>query len=311
MSFFSWVANGIGTLIGVVKETVAVVVETVRTAYRRYTAKGGSAKEEVVKEAEKKKDRLREVNDEIMSLRNRAMSRGGMSDQDRRRWNDLREEREELISRLNQVKEVKAAEKILDSEATLEKVEIDLETSHVLQYNAFADALGKTCQCGRPMKLQWRRELNEAGPKDFYWGCTGWYIQTPKGRACSRTEPLQRADYGLMTDTSAPEFSLTAADFGIFIEDPGTSKIITDRVNTLRLDLSSKRQGVELVTCPVHGEHMVLRRKSNPQGGLLDTFFLACPHWRPGGDGCSFIEKLKSGPQLAALLKSQTGSGIL
>ena len=145
MSFFSWVANGIGTLIGVVKETVAVVVETVRTAYRRYTAKGGSAKEEVVKEAEKKKDRLREVNDEIMSLRNRAMSRGGMSDQDRRRWNDLREEREELISRLNQVKEVKAAEKILDSEATLEKVEIDLETSHVLQYNAFADALGKTC----------------------------------------------------------------------------------------------------------------------------------------------------------------------
>lgn len=311
MSFFSWVANGIGTLIGVVKETVAVVVDTVRTAYMRYTAKGGAAKEEVVQEAEKKKDRLREVNDEIIFLRNRSMSRGGLSDQERRRWNELFEEREELKAGLNQVKEVKAAEKILSSEVTLEKVEIDLETSHVLQYNAFADTLGKTCRCGRPMKLQWKRELSLAGPKDFYWGCTGWYTQTPHGRACSRTEPLQRADYALMTDTSAPEFSLTAADFSIFMEDPGTSKIITDRVNDLRVDLSSKKQGVELATCPVHGEHMVLRRKSNPQGGLLDTFFLACPHWRLDSDGCSFIEKLKSGSQLAALLKSQTGSGIL
>ncbi len=311
MSFFSWVANGIGTLIGVVKETVAVVVDTVRTAYMRYTAKGGAAKEEVVQEAEKKKDRLREVNDEIMDLRNRAMSRGGLNDQDRRRWNDLREEREELMGGLKQAKEVKAAEKILDSEATLEKVEIDLETSHVLQYNAFADTLGKTCQCGRPMKLQWKRELNVAGPKDFYWGCTGWYTQTPQGRrACTRTEPLQRTDYGLMTDTSAPEFSLTAEDFGIILEDPGTSKIITDRVNDLRSDLTAKKRGVESVTCPVHGQNMVLRKKSQPTG-LLDAYFLACPHWHPNGQGCPFIEKLKSGAQLAALLKTETGRGIL
>jgi hypothetical protein len=39
-----------------------------------------------------------------------------MSDQDRKRWNVLREERDELMAGLNQAKEVKAAEKILQSE---------------------------------------------------------------------------------------------------------------------------------------------------------------------------------------------------
>jgi hypothetical protein len=55
---------------------------------------------------------------------------------------------------------------------------------------------------------------------------------------------------------------------------------------------------------------MVLRRKQNPTG-LLDAYFLACPHWKPNNQGCTFIEKLKSGSQLAALLKSETGRGVL
>jgi hypothetical protein len=55
---------------------------------------------------------------------------------------------------------------------------------------------------------------------------------------------------------------------------------------------------------------MVLRRKQNATG-LLNTYFLACPDWLPNNDGCTFIEKLKSGSQLAALLKSETRQGIL
>lgn len=310
MSFFSWLANGLGTLLGVVAEAVSTVVETVRTAYDSYVGRGGVAKQAVLDQSRSQQERLREVNDEIMHLRNRSMSGGGLSDHDRRRWHQLREERDELLGTLNQAKEVKAAEKIIESEASLQKVEVDLETSHVLQYNAFADTLGKRCQCGRPMKLQWRRELNVAGPKDFYWGCTGWYAQTANGKACTRTEPLQRSDYGLMTDTSAPEFSVTAEEFGVILEDPGTERIITTRVNDLRSDLAGKGKGVELATCPVHGEHMVLRKKSNPTG-LLDAYFLACPRWQPNEQGCPFIEKLKSGSQLAALLKSETGRGIL
>lgn len=203
-----------------------------------------------------------------------------------------------------------AAEKILDSESVLEKVEVDLETTHVLQYNAFADTLGKKCTCGRQMKLQWKRDLSVAGPKDFYWGCTGWYVPMGQGKACNRTDPMQRSDYALMTDTSAPEFSVTAEEFGVILEDPGTSQIVIARVNDLRSDLAARKRGVELATCPVHGENMVLRKKSNPSG-LLDAYFLACPHWQPNAQGCSFIEKLKSGSQLAALLKAETGRGIL
>lgn len=310
MNFLGWLANGLGTLLGVVADAVTTVVDSVRKAYDAYVDRGGAVQQKVADESRPKKERLREVNDEIMHLRNKGMARGELTDQERRRWQRLREEREELLGALNQAKEVTAAERILDSESVLEKVEIGLETSHVLQYNAFADTLGKMCQCGRPMKLQWRRELNVAEPKDFYWGCTGWYVKMGNGKACTRTEPLQRSDYGLMTDTSAPEFSVTAEEFGVILEDPGTESIITSRVNDLRSDLAAKKQGVELATCPVHGEHMVLRKKSNPSG-LLDAYFLACPHWQHGEQGCPFIEKLKSGSQLAALLKSETGRGVL
>ena len=310
MSFFSWLANGLGTLIGVVTEVVSAVVDTVRSVYEAFVGSGGAVKEVAAEESRRKQDRLREVNDEIMHLRNRGMGGGGLSDQERRRWQQLREEREELLGVLHQAKEVKAAEKILDSESVLQKVEVDLETTHVLQYNAFADTLGKKCTCGRQMKLQWKRDLSVAGPNDFYWGCTGWYVPMGQGKACTRTEPLQRSDYALMTDTSAPEFSVTAEEFGVILEDPGTTQIVIARVNDLRSDLAARKRGVELATCPVHGENMVLRKKSNPSG-LLDAYFLACPHWQSNNQGCSFMEKLKSGSQLAALLKAETGRGIL
>lgn len=311
MSFFGWLANGLGTLIGVVADTVTAVVNTVRTAYDTFVGRGGEVKDVAADSARRKQDRLREVNDEIMHLRNRAQSRGGLSEQERRRWESLREERDSLMGNLNQAKEVRAAEKVLENESRMEKVEIDLENTHVIQWNAFADTLGKQCPiCSRQMKLQWRRDLEVPSPRDFYWGCTGWYITKGSVRVCNHTEQLQRSDYALMTDTSAPEFSLKAHEFGEIITNPETSEIITARIDDLQSDLLARRKGVELATCPVHGEHMILKKKQQ-HGGLLDMYFLACPHWKPNNQGCTFIEKLKSGSQLAALLKSQTGQGIL
>src|SRR5204862_5613921 len=100
-----------------------------------FVGSGGPVKEVAAAESRRKQEHLREVNDEIMHLRNRGMGGGGLSDQERRRWQLLREERDELRGALHQAKEVKAAEKILDSESVLQKVEVDLETTHVLQYN--------------------------------------------------------------------------------------------------------------------------------------------------------------------------------
>lgn len=311
MSFFDRLANGLGTLLGVLVDTTVQVISGIKRGYEAYKRQGGATGAEVVDEITRKKGRLRSVNDEIMHLRNQRMSSGSLSDRARKRWEDLRAERDQLLSELNQGKEVRAAEKIFETESAIDKVEIDLETTHVLQYNAFADTLGKQCRvCGRPMKLQWKRDLSVAEPKDFYWGCTGWYVLLGDRRACMHTEKLQRNDYGLMTDTTAPEFSMTAEEFGIILTDKGTEKIIDTRLNDLKSDLNSGHRGVELATCPVHGENMVLRRKQNATG-LLDAYFLACPYWQPNNAGCTFIEKLKSGSQLAALLKSETGRGVL
>lgn len=311
MSFFDRLANGLGTLLGVLADTTVQVISGIKRGYDAYKRQGGTTGAEVIDEITRKKDRLRSVNDEIMHLRNQRMSSGSLSDRARKRWEDLRAERDQLLSELNQGKEVRAAEKIIETEGVIDKVEIDLETTHVLQYNAFADTLGKQCRvCGRPMKLQWKRDLSVAEPKDFFWGCTGWYVQQGGRRACTHTEQLQKNDYGLMTDTTAPEFSMTAEEFGIILTDKGTEKIIDTRLNDLKSDLTSGHRGVELATCPVHGENMVLRKKNHPTG-LLNAYFLACPYWLPDNAGCTFIEKLKSGSQLAALLKSETGRGVL
>lgn len=322
MGFLERLANGLGTLLGVLVDTTAQAIAGIKRGYEAYKRQGGATGANVVDELTRKKDRLRSVNDEIMHLRNLRMSSGSLNDRARRRWEVLKAERDQLLSELNQGKEVRAAEKIIESESVIEKVEIDLETTHVLQYNAFADTLGKTCRiCGRPMKLQWQRDLAVAEPKDFFWGCTGWYVHhcAPKtcnsgnkcrNRACTHTEKLQRNEYGLMTDTTAPEFSMTADEFGIILTDKGTEKIIDTRLSDLKSDLASGHRGVELATCPVHGENMVLRRKQDATG-LLNAYFLACPYWQPNDAACTFIEKLKSGSQLAALLKTETGQGIL
>ena len=44
MGFFSWLANGLGTLIGVVTEVVSTVVDTVRSVYEIFVGKGGAVK---------------------------------------------------------------------------------------------------------------------------------------------------------------------------------------------------------------------------------------------------------------------------
>lgn len=313
MSFLTRLANGLGTLMGVLADTTRQVISDIRTGYDNYKKRGGATGSKAAADVTKRKDTLREVNEEIMQLRNRRMSRGELSAADQRRWNALKEQRDELLTELNRSKEVKAAEIIFDAEKDIEKVDVGVDTTHLLQYNAFADLLGKQCpKCSRPMKLQWKRDLTVVTPANFYWGCTGWYFPKPgqtQAKLCTHTEPLKREDFGLMTDTSAPEFSMTADEFGIILSDPGTGEVIDERLNDLKSDLTKRGKGVEVATCPVHGENMVLKRKKE-SAGLLDSYFLACPHWG-GGGGCTFMEKLKSGSQLAALLKSETGRGIL
>ncbi len=307
MGFFDMLFSGIGSLFSVAVNVVSEVVSTVKTYF--------SAKEIITKtvydERNKKQEKIHELNQEIQFLRRKLNENGRITEQQRKRLYELDEERNFLKQSIKNDSQIIAADKFQQNEENIHKVEIDLETTHVLQWNAFADTMAKTCpKCQRLMKLQWARNLVHVNPQDFYWGCTGWYFHNQQIRLCEYRENLSRQDLALMTDTSAPEFSLSAQDFNIILQDHSTSESIIERMDDLQSDLRNKKQGVNIVCCPMHAEPMLLQKKKNGIG-LLDQYYLRCPHWAPNDQGCPYTEKLKSGSQLAALLKHQTGTGIL
>lgn len=279
MGFFDMLFSGIGSLFSVAVNVVSEVVSTVKTYF--------SAKEIITKtvydERNKKQEQIHELNQEIQFLRRKLNESGRITEQQRKRLYELDEERNFLKQEIKSDSQIIAADKFQQNEENIHKVEIDLETTHILQWNAFADTMAKTCsKCHRPMKLQWARNLVHVNPQDL----------------------------ALMTDTSAPEFGLSAQDFNIILQDHSTSESIIERMDDLQSDLRNKKQGVNIVCCPMHAEPMLLQKKKNGIG-LLDQYYLRCPHWAPNDQGCPYTEKLKSGSQLAALLKHQTGTGIL
>lgn len=307
MGFFDMLFSGIGSLFSAAVSVVSEVVSTVKTYF--------NAKEIVTNtvydERDKKQDQIHELNQEIQFLRRKLNESGRITEQQRKRLYELDEERNFLKQGIKNDSQIIAADRFQQNENNIHKVDIDLETTHVLQWNAFADTMAKTCpKCQRPMKLQWERNLVYVNPQDFYWGCTGWYFKNKQVRLCEYRENLSRQDLALMTDTSAPEFSLSAQDFNIIIQDQSTSESIIERMDDLKSDLQNKKQGIDIVCCPIHAEPMILQKKKNGVG-LLDQYYLHCPYLAPNNQGCPYTEKLKSGSQLAALLKHQTGTGIL
>jgi Skp family chaperone for outer membrane proteins len=311
MSWLNRIATGLGTLIGVLAETSEQVVSSVRRGYEEFKSRGGATGASAKNERARRNDTLRDINEELAEIRRKARE-GQRRDADRRRWDDLREQRSSVLKEQEQAKEVKAAESVLNNAETVDKVVIAADNVHVLTANAFADVVNKRCSaCGRKMKLQWRRDIPSPQASDLFWGCTGWYFREGTARRCSHTAPLEANDRALMVDTSLPEFQTNAEDLATILEVPDVQETIIERVDDLASDLRSRGSGVEVATCPVHGEPLVLKKKSGPARGLLDMYHLRCPYWLPNDEGCPFIEKLKSPSQLAILLKSETGSGIL
>ena len=311
MSWFNRIATGLGTVIGVIVDTAMTVVAEVKRGYDSYKARGGVTGNAAKAERARRSDTLKDINAELADIRRRARE-GHAGDAERRRWDDLRQQRAETMRHQEQVKEIDAAEKIINAADGINKVIIDDENVHIITANAFADVVNKACRvCGRKMKLQWRRDVDSPSSADLFWGCTGWYFQNDGRRRCTNTETLNANDKALLVDTTLPEFQTSSDDFKAILDVPDIQKIIIERVDDLASDLNAKQAGVEVATCPVHGEALVLRKKAGGATGLLDMYHLRCPYWLPNNEGCPFIEKLKSPSQLAVLLKSETGSGIL
>lgn len=311
MGWFNRIATGLGTLIGVLADTTVRVITEVKRGYESYRSRGGATGSAAKAERARRADTLRDINEELAAIRERARQ-GRNAEADRRRWDDLRERRAETMQAQDEAKEVGAAEKIIEAADAIDKVVIDQQNVHIITANAFADVVNKTCRiCSRKMKLQWRRDIQAPSPDDLFWGCTGWYFQNGASRRCTHTEKLGPNDKALMVDVTLPEFQTSSQDFNTILAIPDVQKTVIERVDDLTSDLRSRKAGVEVATCPVHGEALVLRKKSSGAKGLLDMYHLRCPYWRPNDEGCPFIEKLKSASQLAVLLKAETGAGIL
>jgi len=311
MSWFNRIATGLGTVIGVMAETAVKVIAEVKRGYESYKARGGVTGGAAKAERARRYDTLKDINEELADIRRRARE-GRAGETERRKWDDLRQRRAETMQAQDQAKEVSTAEKIIAGADGINKVVIEDDNIHIITANAFADVVNKSCGvCGRKMKLQWRRDIESPASADLFWGCTGWYFQHGGNRRCTNTEKLDANDRALMVDTSMPEFQTSNEDFSTILGIPDVQKTIIERVDDLVSDLSAKKTGVEVASCPVHGEALVLKKKTSGAKGLLDMYHLRCPYWLPSEQGCPFIEKLKSPSQLAVLLKSQTGEGIL
>ncbi|WP_448244011.1 hypothetical protein [Pseudoxanthomonas mexicana] len=311
MSWFKRIATGLGTVIGAMVETAAIVIDEVKRGYESYKARGGMTGSAAKAERARRSDALKDINEELADIRRRARQ-GRAGDAERRRWDDLRQQRAQTIQEQDQAKEVDAAEKIIDGAEGINKVVINDGNVHIITANAFADVVNKSCRiCGRKMKLQWRRDIDSPSSEDLFWGCTGWYFQGDGRRRCSHTERLDANDRALVVNTTMPEFQTSQDDFSAILGIPDIQKTVVERVDDLVSDLDARKTGVEIATCPVHGEALVLKKKTGAARGLLDMYHLRCPYWLPNDEGCPFIEKLKSGSQLAVLLKSETGTGIL
>ena len=333
MGVLRYAASGMGALFNVVNESVSDVIDVIKKGlvimtegvrdgcveFVSWFGSGGSRATGNVEENKGVKpdilirleEELIEVNDRIMKLRDLYYKNGGLSDGQKDEWNSLRKRRKDILDRIDAYREYLTASKIVREEEFVRKLDIDANNVHILEFNAFANILGKTCsKCGRAMKIQWKNGLGRVGPSDMFWGCTGWYVVGQGGRSCSHTEPVTRADLKLMACADVPEFSVSYDDFSDIFSDPTVERIVDERVSDLVSDLSSRKEGVYLAYCPVHGEGMRLRRKRE-SNGLLDTYFLSCRCWKPDGQGCQFVEKLRSPAQLSALLRSETGRGAL
>lgn len=295
MGFFSDIIGGLvkvgGTLVGIASHYVLAFKERVMETVYDFQSKDTSTKEEIKK--------TRSVNDEIIDLEKKKEKDKDLNIYDQQKLRDLYRQRHELREKIDSQKEVNLAKKIADENGAYDSLYVSDDNLHVIQYHVGQSVLGKKCsRCGRPLVLQWKRGEMIEKTSEFFWGCSGFYDSS-----CRNTEHLTQTDFNLITNIEREEFTISNAVLNRIVQTPMARNTIRNRMNGV------KNEETVDYFCPYHSEPMVVRENKDSGKGLLDAYFLGCPrHW---DFGCKFIVKIKSPAQLAAILESQTGKGIL
>jgi len=316
MGFFSGLFKAVvtvgraiaGAMAPVVREIVQGakdLIDGIVTGYR------AGRRQEPATQRERDERELQEVNEEVMNLRKRYQHNGGLTQQEKCRWDELKRRREDLNEAIADIDQETTAQDIVTEEKHFKAVAITNDTAHILQYHVGQSAYNKTCTCGRVMVLQWNRQTATAGLRDFFWGCSGWYEQTNGRPACRGRSPLTHDDLNLFANLNRPEFEIDSATLTREVVNPTKARRIRQALDSVRGSQQSKRMGIATYRCPIHGESLRLRRKNQSSDQILDEYFLGCPRWLPDNQGCNFLVKLKSAAQISSVLNTEQKVGVL
>lgn len=248
---------------------------------------------------------LEDVNRLAIRLRREFEKHGDLTPAQKEEWRRLKAKRERLITELQDIDLAKTAEDFGRKELAYEKVDVTEAQSHLIDMVSGQSTYGKNCpRCQRAMVLQFRRATAAPGLRDFYWGCSGWYVKLARNRSgCTYTEQLAPEDFSIFSNVKRTEFQVTANDLRNRVMDPGRRQRVRAALDAIKAQNAKDSIGVEQYRCPVHGENLRLRQKHEASDDLLDQYFLGCPMWAPGNTGCNFMIKLKSPARVAAVLQ--------
>lgn len=256
---------------------------------------------------------LQEVNARIAHLKKSHHQNGGLTEREREEWRRLKARRDQLIEDLQDLDSAEFASDVVDDENQYQTTEVTEADAHLIDMVTGQSTYGKRCGvCARAMILQWERRSNAPGLRDFFWGCSGWYVKLASGRsACSHTERLTNEDFSIFANVKRPEFQVTANELSRRILDPGRQRRLREALENIREQNRGESIGIAQYRCPVHGESLRLRRKNATADGLLDEYFLGCPQWLPDQQGCNFLIKLKSPGRMSAVIREAYGEDAM
>ena len=126
-----------------------------------------------------------------------------------------------------------------------------------------------------------------------------------------RTEPLGESDLDLFANLGRPEFSPPASELTRLVTKVTREVRVRAALESIRSNHRSRRIGVRIYRCPLHGESLVLQKKREGSADLFDEFFLGCPRWLPDNEGCNFVVKLKSAARISSVFDHELGEGLI
>lgn len=285
-----------GALVDISHEAVQTI-EAIKTEYRKYRHQNKNIN--LTQDNKAITVEVKVVNDEAFELEEKKIKDGRLNEYEQYQLNELYERRNTLRDRIGENREVIIAEEITNDSREYGNVLIQDSNSHVLQFHVGQAVFGKKCLCGKPMILQFARNQYSINMAGFFWSCIGYYDGTHKN-----IEKFTQYDMNLFTRIDRPEFQISTQQLGNILSLPGSSENVEKRMGKI------KNHPTDIYLCPIHNEPMVLKEKRGAQG-LLDQYFLGCPRWKAGNNGCTQVVKIKSPAQLASILEAFYGRGIL